>query len=111
MTLVYIAVQNIRRPIMIPLDSKWWGWAYALMIIGIIGIAGSFTVSGFAQTMVERAELGSTWSAFIRSYTHPWYANTHGWRYLFAWIFTIGYLILVYDLLTIGKQQRGGHAV
>jgi len=105
MTLIYIAVQNVRRPIMIPLDSKWWSWAYALMIVSIIGIAGSFTISGFSQTMIERAELGSTWNAFIQSYTHPWYANTHGWRYFFAWLFTTGYVILVYDLLTIGKQR------
>ncbi len=109
MTLIYIAVQNVRRPIMIPLDSKYWSWAFALMILGIVGIAGSFTISGFSQTMIERAELGSTWSAFIRSYTHPWYTNTLGWRYLFAWIFVAGYLVLVYDLLTIGKR-RESHA-
>ncbi len=109
LTLIYIAVQNVRRPVMIPLDSKYWSWAFALMILGIVGIAGSFTISGFSQTMVERAELGSTWSAFIQSYTHPWYTNTLGWRYLFAWIFVAGYLVLVYDLLTIGKR-REGHA-
>ncbi len=107
LTLIYIAVQNARRPMQIPLDSKYWSWAFALMILGIIGIAGSFTISGFAQTMIERAELGSTWSAFIRSYTHPWYANTLGWRFLFAWVFVAGYLVLVYDLLTIGKRKEG----
>jgi len=104
LTLVYIAVQNIRRPVPIPLDSKYWSWAFALLILGIFGIAGSFTISGFSQTMVERAELGSTWSAFIQSYTHPWYTNTLGWRFGFGLLFFVGYLILVYDFLTIGRK-------
>ncbi len=104
LTLVYIAVQNARRTIQIPLDSKYWSWAYALMILAIFGIAGSFTISGFAQTMIERAELGSTWFAFIQSYTHPWYTNTHAWRFGFGLLFLVAYLILVYDLLTIGRK-------
>ncbi len=106
LTLVYIAVQNIRRPATIPLDSKLWSWAFALMILSIFGIAGSFTISGFAQTMIERAELGSTWNALIQSYTHPWYANTLAWRFGFGLLFLIGYLILVYDLLTIGRKEE-----
>ncbi len=102
--LAYIVAQNSRHPLQIPLDSRWWKWAAGLMIFGIFGIAGAFTISGFTQTLIERAEGGSTWAAFIRAYTHPWYANTLGWRYFFGWVVLIGYLILAYDLVTIGKR-------
>ncbi len=102
--LTYVVVQQARPVLSVPLDSRWWKWAAGLMIFGIVGITGAFTISGFTQTLIERAEGGSTWAAFIRAYTHPWYANTLGWRYFFGWIMIIGYLILVYDLLTIGKH-------
>ncbi|WP_457628957.1 cbb3-type cytochrome c oxidase subunit I [Oceanithermus sp.] len=104
MTLVYIAAQNARKHVQIPLDSKLWGWAYGLLIFSIIGVVASFTISGFAQTMIERAELGSTWNAFIRAYTHPWYANTHWWRFWMGMLFLTAYLILVWDLVTIGRK-------
>ncbi len=112
LTLVYIAVQNAAKVVRIPLDTRSWSWAYALFILGIFGLAGSFTISGFVQTMVERAELGSTWAAFIASYTHPWYTNTLVWRFFFGLMIFAAYLILVYDLLSIyagralGKEVR-----
>ena len=102
--LAYIVAQNSRARLTIPLNSRWWKWAAGLMILGIVGITGAFTISGFTQTLIERAEGGSTWAAFIRAYTHPWYTSTLGWRYLFGWIMVIGYLVLVFDLWTIGKR-------
>ena len=107
MVLIYIAVQNLRKPVQVPLDSKLWKWAAALLLVGTIGIAGAFTLSGLTQTLVERAEGGSTWAAYINAYTHPWYARTLAWRFAFAWIAVIGYVLLVWDFLTIG---RGGTA-
>lgn len=104
LTLVYIAVQNIGKRVQIPLNSKLWTWAWGLLVFGIIGIVASFTISGFAQTMIERAELGSTWNAFIQSYTHPWYTNTHWWRFGMGLLFLLGYVLLVWDLLTIGRK-------
>ncbi len=112
LTLVYIAVQNLGKRIQIPLNSRLWTWAYGLLVFGIIGIVASFTISGFAQTMIERAELGSTWNAFIQSYTHPWYANTHWWRFWMGMLFLLGYVLLVWDLLTIGRKRaavEGAH--
>ena len=104
LTLVYIAVQHLRPRIQIPLNSKLWSWAWGLLVFGIIAIVASFTISGFAQTMIERAELGSTWNAFIRSYTHPWYTNTHWWRFWAGVLFLLGYVLLVWDLMTIGRK-------
>jgi len=75
-----------------------------LLLLGIVGVAGAFTLSGFTQTLVERAVGGSTWAAFINAYTHPWYAGTLGWRFFFGWIALAGYLVLVWDLLSIGKR-------
>jgi len=110
MTLVYIAVQNIGKRVQIPLNSKLWTWAWGLLVFGIIGIVASFTISGFAQTMIERAELGSTWNAFIKSYTHPWYTNTHWWRFWMGMLFLLGYVLLVWDLLTIGRRRTANAA-
>ena len=104
MVLVYIAAQNLRRPVQRPLDSKLWRWAAGVLLLGIVGVAGAFTLSGFTQTLVERAVGGSTWAAHINAYTHPWYAGTLGWRFFFGWIALAGYLVLVWDLLTIGKR-------
>lgn len=110
MTLVYIAVQNVGKRVQIPLNSKLWTWAWGLLVFGIIGIVASFTISGFAQTMIERAELGSTWNAFIKSYTHPWYTNTHWWRFWMGTLFLLGYVLLVWDLLTIGRKRTANAA-
>jgi len=110
MTLVYIAVQNVGKRVQIPLNSKLWTWAWGLLVFGIIGIVASFTISGFAQTMIERAELGSTWNAFIKSYTHPWYTNTHWWRFWMGMLFLLGYVLLVWDLLTIGRKRTANAA-
>jgi len=104
LTLVYIAVQNARKRVVVPLDSRLWPWAYGFLIFSIIGVVASFTISGFAQTMIERAELGSTWNAYITSYTHPWYTNTHWWRFWMGMLFLGAYVALVWDLLTIGRK-------
>ncbi len=103
--LVYIAFQNLRVPVQVPLDSRLWKWAAALLILGIVGISAAFTLSGFTQTLIERAVGGSTWAAFIQGYTHPWYANTLGWRYFFGWVMLTGYVLLVIDLASIGKKR------
>ena len=111
MVLVYIAAQNLRRPIRIPLNSRLWSWAAGMLILGIIGIGGAFTISGFTQTLIERAAGGSTWFAYIQAYTHPWYVNTLWWRFGFGLIMLLGYLLLVTDLLTIGKRAESPQAV
>ncbi|CAF0701726.1 cbb3-type cytochrome c oxidase subunit I [Candidatus Methylacidithermus pantelleriae] len=106
LALMYIAAQHLRGTIPVPLDSELWRWAAGLMILGIIGVTAAFTLSGFVQTLVERAVGGSTWAAFIDSYTHPWYAGTLSWRFAFGLILVLGYALLVGDLFTLGKAKQ-----
>ena len=81
-----------------------WKIAYVGMVIGIFGMVASLTVAGFAQTMIERATLGSTWEAYIQAQMHPWMEEAYKWRLLFDVIFFLSYLVLLYDLLTAGKR-------
>ncbi len=103
----YIMVQKLRDPEeKYVFDSKLWKWAYVLMIIGIVGMVGALMVAGFAQTEIERAVGGSGWQAYIDAQLHPWMAEAMWWRLGFGFIFFIGYILLIIDLLTIGKNKE-----
>lgn len=81
-----------------------WRIAYIGLIIGMFGMVASLTVAGFAQTMIERATLGSTWEAYIQAQMHPWMEHAYRWRFFFGLIFALSYMVLLYDLLTAGKR-------
>mgnify|MGYP000514499219 CR=1 FL=1 len=92
------------------LNGLIWRIAFVGLLIGIIGMTGSLTVAGFAQTMLERATMGSTWEAYTFTQIHPWIRSSYTWRFFFGIIFTLSYFLLLYDLLTIGKRinsQKG----
>ena len=103
----YIMVQKLRDPEeKYVFDSKLWKWAYVLMIVGLVGMVGALMVAGFAQTEIERAVGGSGWQAYIDAQLHPWMAEAMWWRLGFGFIFFIGYILLIIDLLTIGKKKE-----
>ena len=104
LTVIYIALQRVRRPQAPRLDSRLWKWAFAGLILGIFGMSAGLTLAGFTQTMVERAIGGGTWQAFIQAYQHPWFANPMRWRFAFGLVFLAAYLALVWDLVTIGRK-------
>jgi nitric oxide reductase subunit B len=107
LAVAYIMVQKIRDPEeKYVFDSKLWKWAYVLMIIGLVGMVGALMVAGFAQTEIERAVGGSGWQAYIDAQLHPWMAEAMWWRLGFGFIFFIGYILLIIDLLTIGKNKE-----
>ena len=103
----YIMIQKLRDPEeKYVFDSKLWKWAYVLMIVGLVGMVGALMVAGFAQTEIERAVGGSGWQAYIDAQLHPWMAEAMWWRLGFGFIFFIGYILLIIDLLTIGKKKE-----
>ncbi len=104
MVLIYIALQHIRAPEGPILDSKTWRIAYVGMIISMVGMVGSLLVAGFAQTFFERAIGGATWQDFIVTQMHPWVSIPFIWRFGFGILFFLSYLVLIYDLATIGKK-------
>ncbi len=107
LAVAYIMIQKVRDPEeKYVFDSKLWKWAYVLMIVGIVGMVGSLMVAGFAQTEIERAVGGSGWQAYIDAQLHPWMAEAMLWRLGFGFIFFVGYIFLIIDLLTIGKNKE-----
>ncbi len=102
----YIMVHKIRGGEVKLMDSKLWKYAYVLMIISIVGMAGAMMVAGFAQTEIERAVGGSTWQAYINAHLHPWMVEPMYWRFGFGFLMLIGYILLIIDLLTIGKKEE-----
>ncbi len=105
LAILYIILQNIRAPEGPILDSRAWRIAYLGMTISMVGMVGALLVAGFAQTFFERAIGGATWQDFIVTQMHPWVSVPYLWRFGFGVMFFLSYLVLVYDLLTIGKKS------
>lgn len=82
-----------------------WKWAFALLNIGVIGMVGGLLISGIAQTFYERAMGGSTVQAFISAQGSAWFVEGMYTRLAFGIVFALGYVLLIYDLITFGKKQ------
>jgi nitric oxide reductase subunit B len=98
----YLVLQKVRGVAV--LDGMAWRWAFAALNIGLIGMVGVLLVSGFAQSFVERALGGSTHEAFLLGQEDPSFVAGMYARFLFGLIFTAGYVVLVYDLITLGRR-------
>ncbi len=98
---LYLVVERSRAST--GLDGRAWRWSFALLNIGMVGMAGALLVAGMDQAFFERAIGGSTWSAFLSMQGRPWYNQSMWARLLFGLIFAAGYAVLVYDLLSIAK--------
>lgn len=105
----YLAVQKWRGDVWMSAalkDNGWkWKWALALLNIGVLGMTMALLVSGYEQSFTERALSGSTWSAYFQAQLSTWFKQGMQWRQIFGWVTAIGFLLLVWDLLTIGKAE------
>ncbi|MFN3264641.1 MAG: cbb3-type cytochrome c oxidase subunit I, partial [Aquificaceae bacterium] len=104
LALFYFALGKTRVKEGYILNGTPWKIAYVGLIIGMFGMTAALTVAGFAQTMIERATLGSTWEAFMQAQMHPWMEEAFRWRLFFGVMFFLSYIILLYDLLTAGRR-------
>jgi nitric oxide reductase subunit B len=104
LAVIYIALQQARAGSGQPFNGAAWKLAFLGLIVGIFGITGALTVSGFTQAMFERAVGGSTWEAYVQAQLHPWFTGGMAWFFGFGVLFLIAYACLVYDLLTIGRR-------
>ena len=86
------------------LDGIAWRWAFAILNIGLIGMAGALLISGFAQAFIERALGGSTLEAFIAGQESPSFLAGIYARFVFGLIFAVGYVLLIYDFVTLGRR-------
>lgn len=83
-----------------------WKWAFAGLNIGMVGMVGALLVSGMAQAFYERALGGSTLDAFMHAQANPWFVQGMIARLGFGAIFAAGYVILVYDLIKLGRRPK-----
>jgi nitric oxide reductase subunit B len=108
-SMVYVALQKSRGNVWMSgglKDGGWkWKWALALLHIGVVGMTVSLLISGYEQSQIERAIGGSTWMAYFAAQGDAWFIQGMTWRMIFGWTTFAGYLILVWDLLTIGKGE------
>jgi len=88
------------------LDGRTWRWSFALLNLGMIGMAGALLVAGMDQAFFERAIGGSTWNAFLSMQGRPWFNESMWARLAFGLVFAAGYVILVYDLLSIASREE-----
>ncbi len=102
-SVIYLALQKVRGTQ--ALGGSLWKWSFALLNIGLVGMIGALLVSGMAQSFYERAIGGSTLQAFIAGQSSPWFTEGMAARLAFGVVFAAGYVVLVYDLLTIGRRR------
>jgi len=81
-----------------------------LVTFGVMGMTIALTVSGYEQVLVERAELGATWNAFFVAQELPWYIQGMMWRAIMGVMTFVGFIYLVWDLLTIGAEAKKAQA-
>ena len=87
------------------LDSVAWKWSFALLNTGMLGMVGALLVSGISQAFYERAMGGSTLQAFIAAQNNVWFVQGIVMRLVFGLVFAAGYVMLMVDLLRIGKRR------
>ncbi len=105
----YLAIQRWRGNVWmsegLP-DGGWkWKWSLALLNIGMTGMTVAMLISGYVQSQIERAIEGSTWAGYFAAQGHPWFMQGMVWREIFGVSFAVGFVLLVWDLLTIGKHE------
>jgi len=84
--------------------------AIFLITFGVVGMTVALTIAGYEQVLVERAELGAGWSAFFTAQNLPWYVQAQMWRAIMGVVTFIGFVYLVLDLITIGKNAQKAEA-
>ncbi len=84
--------------------------AIFLITFGVLGMAIALTIAGYEQVLVERAELGADWSAFFAAQNLPWYVQAQIWRAIMGVVTFVGFVYLVIDMLTIGKNAQEAEA-
>jgi len=105
----YMAVQKWRGGVWMSSDLEgngWkWKWSLGLQNAGVLGMAVALLIAGYEQSFVERAG-GSTWSAFFAAQAQPWFVQAMVWRMVGGVLTAVGVVLLVWDLVTIGRGER-----
>ena len=103
--MMYIAVQGAYgvKVMRATFKSK---MAITLITFGVLGMTVALTIAGYEQVLVERAELGGGWDSYFTAQALPWMKQAMAWRTIMGVVTFIGFVYLVWDLLTIGKESQ-----
>jgi nitric oxide reductase subunit B len=104
----YIAVQKWRGNVYMSggTQGAWrWKWSLALLNLGVVGMTMALLVSGYDQTFIERAQEGATWAGYFKAQLSTWFQQGMWWRQVFGYVTAAGIVLLVWDLMTIGKHE------
>ncbi|MFZ1625010.1 MAG: cbb3-type cytochrome c oxidase subunit I [Gammaproteobacteria bacterium] len=105
----YLAMQKWRGNVNFGaglVDNGWkWKWSLGLLNGGVLGMVMALLLSGYDQVFIERALEGSTWSGYFRAQHNVWYLQGMWWRQIFGYMTAAGFLLLVWDLMTIGVRE------
>jgi nitric oxide reductase subunit B len=108
-SVIYLALQKSRNLQLVQGSS--WKWSFALLNLGMVGMVGALLIAGIAQAFYERAMGGSTLQAFMEAQRSPWFVQGMVMRLGFGFVFALGYVMLIYDLLTVGRRRASKEAV
>ena len=64
----------------------------------------ALTVAGYVQVLVSRAQMGATWAGYFDGQSGMWFAQAMDWRLLMGGLMFVGFLLLVKDFLSTGKN-------
>ncbi len=105
----YLAVQKWRGNVNFGgglVDNGWkWKWSLGLLNGGVLGMVMALLVSGYDQVFIERALEGATWAGYFKAQHNAWYLQGMWWRQIFGYMTAAGFLLLVWDLMTIGVRE------
>jgi nitric oxide reductase subunit B len=90
------------------LEGNGWKWKWALGLLngGVVGMTIALLISGYDQAFIERALGGATWAAYFDAQNGVWFIQGLWWRQLFGFMTAAGLIILIWDLLTIGRNEK-----
>jgi nitric oxide reductase subunit B len=104
----YMALQKWRGGVYMSgnMVGAWkWKWAIFLLHAGMIAMVMGLLVAGYEQSQVERAIGGSDWVAYFAGQSHRWFMQGMFWRMVGGWTFAAGFVLLAWDLMTVGKRE------
>jgi nitric oxide reductase subunit B len=105
--ILYIVLQKWRGDVHMGAElpgKALWKSACALLNIGVLGMTIALLVAGYDQSFIERALQGSTWAGYFEAQRSPWFTQGMVWRQIFGYVTTLGFVLLVWDLVTVGRR-------
>ncbi len=106
---IYLAIQGKAGLKELKMTKAGW-WAITLITVGVLLMTVALTVAAYTQTMVERGMYGATWQGYFAAQSNEWFWQGMCWRLLTGLMVIVGYVFLVYDMLTVTKKQPAGEA-